>query len=91
MNLQTGAFGNPADLKTLILFWTKMELLHYPGASDTKSYLEAQLVEQQAAQQMMAMQQMTATNMAGIPGSGGLTGDGVSGVENYSGGSAVPL
>lgn len=91
MNLQTGAFGNPADLKTLILFWTKMELLHYPGASDTKSYLEAQLVEQQAAQQMMAMQQLAAPNMAGIPGSGGLTGDGVSGVENSSGGSAVPL
>ena len=40
MNLQTGAFGDPTNLRTLILFWTKMELLHYPGAGDTKTYLE---------------------------------------------------
>lgn len=40
MNLQTGAFGDPSQLPTLILFWTKMELLHYPGAGDTRAYLE---------------------------------------------------
>ena len=32
MNLQTGAFGDPARTETLILFWAKMEELHYPGA-----------------------------------------------------------
>lgn len=42
MNLQEGAFGNPADIATLILFWGKMELLHYPGAGETKKYLEEQ-------------------------------------------------
>ena len=91
MNLQTGAFGDPTSLQTLILFWTKMELLHYPGASDTKSYLEAQFAEQQAAQQMMAMQQaaMAMPGQAAQPMA--LTGEGVSGVENYTGGSAVPL
>ena len=39
-NLQTGAFGDPAATETLILFWTKMEQLHYPGAGETKQALE---------------------------------------------------
>lgn len=58
-NLQTGAFGDPTQLGTLILFWSKMELLHYPGAGDTKKYLEQQLQQQQmmqAQQQQMMMQ-----------------------------------
>jgi len=57
--LQMGAFGNPGDINTLLLFWTKLELLHYPGASDTKEYL-TKLQEQQMAlqQQQMQMQQM---------------------------------
>lgn len=50
MNLQTGAFGDPTQLQTLIIFWTKMELLHYPGAAETKAQLEEQLKQQQAAQ-----------------------------------------
>ena len=58
MNLQTGAFGDPAKLQTLIMFWTKMELLHYPGAAETKAQLEEQLRQEQAAQmQRMMMQQ----------------------------------
>lgn len=59
MNLQTGAFGDPAQIQTLILFWTKMELLHYPGAADTKTYLEEEMKQQQMQQmqQMMQMQQ----------------------------------
>ena len=57
MNLQTGAFGDPASLSTLILFWTKMELLHYPGSSDTKAYLEQEYQRQQQEQQMMMQQQ----------------------------------
>ena len=56
MNLQTGAFGDPTRIETLILFWTKMELLHYPGASDTKTYLEEEL-QRQMQQAQMQMQQ----------------------------------
>ena len=56
-NLSSGAFGDPTDLRTLILFWTKMELLHYPGAADTKAFLEQRLQEQMQ-QQMMMQQQM---------------------------------
>lgn len=63
MNLQTGAFGDPTKTETLILFWGKMELLHYPGAGETKKYLEDKLErEQTQAQQMqmMGMQRMGA-------------------------------
>ena len=60
MNLQTGAFGDPTSLLTLILFWTKMELLHYPGASETKKHLEEELAKQQAAE----MQQQAVYNRA---------------------------
>lgn len=49
MNLQTGAFGDPTALETLILFWSKMEELHYPGAGQTKTRLEERLQQQQAA------------------------------------------
>ena len=56
LNLQTGAFGDPTDINTLILFWTKMSLLHYPGAEDTLSYLK-EMLQQQQEMQMMQMQQ----------------------------------
>lgn len=61
-NLQTGAFGDPGDINTLILFWTKMEMLHYPGAADTKTYLEGILQQQQ--QQAMMQAQMQAQQAA---------------------------
>ena len=48
MNLQTGAFGNPAEISTLILFWEKMEAQHYPGAGDTKKYLEERQAQEKA-------------------------------------------
>ena len=65
MNLQTGAFGDPASLTTLILFWSKMEQLHYPGAGETKRFLEeerAQQMQQQMAvtEPQEAMQRMQA-------------------------------
>ena len=37
---QLGAFGDPGDPDARILFWSKLEQLHYPGAGDTKEYLE---------------------------------------------------
>lgn len=59
MNLQTGAFGNPQDLTTLVMFWRKMEMLHYPGAAETKLFMEQRLqqqLEEQRQQQQMQMQ-----------------------------------
>lgn len=57
MNLQTGAFGDPTNIKTLILFWTKMEMLHYPGSGETRAYLEEELKQQIQAQQMQRQMQ----------------------------------
>lgn len=58
MNLQTGAFGDPAATETLVLFWTKMEMLHYPGAGQTKKYLEEKLQREREQAQMMQVQQV---------------------------------
>lgn len=40
LNLREGAFGDPRDPETLILFWGKMAELHYPCAEETRRYLE---------------------------------------------------
>lgn len=61
MNLETGAFGDKTSTETLILFWAKMELLHYPGAGETKKYLEERLKREQAQIQQMQMMQMQQT------------------------------
>lgn len=56
-NFSAGAFGDPANPDTLIMFWQKMELLHYPGAAETKRYLEEQkqaAMEAQAAAEEQA-------------------------------------
>lgn len=58
MNLQTGAFGESASLQTLILFWQKMESLHYPGAGETKKQLEEQFKQQQIQMQQQQQMQM---------------------------------
>ena len=67
-NLEGRAFGDPTDLETLILFWAKMEELHYPGAAQTKKHLEekAQRQEEMAAQQA-AMQGDMPDGGAGVP------------------------
>lgn len=58
-NLQTGAFGDPTDIETLILFWAKMEELHYPGAGQTKKHLEEKAQRAEEMQRMQAeMQRM---------------------------------
>ena len=53
MNFQLGTFGNPTEIDTLIAYWTKMEKLHYPNASQTKEYLQSKkqaMMEQQQKQ-----------------------------------------
>lgn len=65
LNFQQGAYGNPADIQTLILFWSKMALLHYPGAEDTKTELRRMFEEQQMVQQQM-MQQRQAIDQAAM-------------------------
>lgn len=65
-NLQTGAFGNPQSVDTLVLFWSKMEELHYPGAAATKKFLEDRASrEQEAAMQQQAAMQAQAAGQGG--------------------------
>lgn len=52
MNLQTGAFGDPSDPETLILFWEMMAGQHYPGAAEIRERLEKKRQEQLAQMQM---------------------------------------
>lgn len=63
MNLQTGAFGDPSQTETLVLFWAKMEELHYPGAGTTKAFLEEKL-ERERQQAVMAQAQQQAMAQA---------------------------
>ena len=58
MNLQTGAFGDPSDPETLILFWEMMAGQHYPGAAEIRERLEKKRQEQLAQMQMQQMQQL---------------------------------
>ena len=64
MNLESGAFGNPQSLETLILFWGKMEMLHYPGSAETKQYLIEQKQKQEQLAQMQMQQQ--SAQMSGL-------------------------
>lgn len=68
MNLQTGAFGNPQDTETLILFWSKMEELHYPGAGATRKYLEERAESERAMMQQQAMMQQMQAQQTPPPG-----------------------
>ena len=68
MNLQTGAFGDPTKTETLILFWSKMEEQHYPGAAQTKQHLEERAKKEREAQS--AMLAATGGGAGNIPGAG---------------------
>lgn len=57
MNLQQGAFGDPNNVDTLIMFWTLMAGLHYPLAGVIRANLGEQKKQQE---QMMQMQQQQA-------------------------------
>lgn len=72
-NLQTGAFGDPADIETLILFWAKMEELHYPGAGQTKKHLEEKV--QRMQQEMQRMQQQAQGTPQETPEGGAAAGE----------------
>ena len=54
---QAGAFGDPTNTETQILFWEKMTVLHYPGAAETKKYLEEKMKREQQAAQAAAQEQ----------------------------------
>lgn len=71
-HLQAGAYGDPSNKETLILYWTKLDELHYPGAKSTKDFLVEQLAkEQQAAQMQMQQQQQQQQQQQALPAGAG--------------------
>lgn len=55
-HLQSGAYGDPASLDTLLIYWGQMEVLHYPGAKEAKAQLQAR--QQREMERAMRMQKM---------------------------------
>ena len=51
---QMGAYGNPQDPSTLLIYWRNMERAHYPYARENVERLEAQIAQQMAAMQARA-------------------------------------
>lgn len=64
-NFQAGAFGDPADPYTRLIFWQNMERAHYPWARDTVERIKAQI---QTAQQLAALEQRASAAEGEIEG-----------------------
>lgn len=57
-NFASGAYGDPTDVGTLVMYWQMMETLHYPGATQALQFATKRQQEQiQAQQQEMQMKQ----------------------------------
>lgn len=54
MYFQAGAFGDPTQTQTQILFWTEMEALHYPMAGNMKKLLSEKMEEEKQQQAAVA-------------------------------------
>ena len=71
-NFTAGAFGDPTNLDTLVMYWVIMEELHYPMAGTYKQYLIQQreqqkqlLLQQQQLQQEALAKALTAQQQGG--------------------------
>lgn len=49
-NFMSGAYGDPADVNTIVMYWQMMDSLHYPGAKQALQFATNRLQQQQAAQ-----------------------------------------
>lgn len=54
-NFTSGAYGNPAELETLEIFWRKMDEQHYPGAADMARHITEKREEALAREAMAAL------------------------------------
>lgn len=52
LNFTSGAYGNPQDIQTIVMFWQMMDALHYPGAKQA-----LQFSVRRAEQQLLLAQQ----------------------------------
>lgn len=58
-NFQMGAYGDPAQLQSQLIFWQNMQEAHYPWASDNVERIKEQITAQMEAMQAQ-MQKMQA-------------------------------
>lgn len=56
-NFESGAYGDPTAIDTLVMYWTTMNKLHYPGSVEALDLLKQRQLEQQ---EMMLQQQRDA-------------------------------
>lgn len=57
IKLQSGAYGQLGDLRTMRLYWQQQERSGYPNAAETLAEVEAMLAEQNEREAMMAQMQ----------------------------------
>lgn len=50
LNFTSGAYGDPTDINTIVMFWQMMDSLHYPGAKQALQFASARAEAQQALQ-----------------------------------------
>ncbi|MCQ2440208.1 MAG: hypothetical protein MJ074_10710 [Oscillospiraceae bacterium] len=55
---QMGAYGDPAQTSTRLLYWQRLNFLHYPGAEKMVEMLEEQQRQEQEQMMMQQAQQM---------------------------------
>lgn len=53
-NFQQGAYGDPANLQTQLIFWQNMEKAHYPWAHDNVERIKEEIQRQQEIAQYQA-------------------------------------
>ena len=56
-NFESGAYGDPTAIDTLVMYWTTMNKLHYPGSVEALDLLKQRQIQQQ---EMMLQQQRDA-------------------------------
>lgn len=58
LNFQSGAYGNPQNPQTLLIFWLNMEKAHYPNAHDNVVRIQEEIRQQQEAMALAQQAQM---------------------------------
>lgn len=56
-NFESGAYGDPTAIDTLVMYWTTMNKLHYPGSVEALDLLKQRQIQQQ---EMILQQQRDA-------------------------------
>ena len=63
-NFESGAYGDPTQIDTLIMYWTTMNKLHYPGAPDALKLLQQRQKQLTLVQQQQMRDQAAADAFA---------------------------